>query len=208
MKFIAAFFVLPIFTIACGSSPAASTHDEVNSARQALGEGEDSETATVETATVEADESTPLALVAGDAGAPEAPEAAPEARVGDAGAPTPPSAADEGPAPVCTEGATQCAEQGVETCVNNAWTPSSTCEFWCTEGACNACNPGDSFGEIGAMYFCDEDGRLRQWDRPDLASYPINPGPASEYPDVSSLPFASDPPRWIRMVGSRWAEYQ
>lgn len=149
-KFTAALLALPLFAIACGSSPTTAADTDTSTARASLALGENEEPAQEEV-TLEAEEPESFALTEGDADAPApAPEQTPvsdagaapqeetseEPVVGDAGAPVAPEAAPySGPcpegypdcthAPECTENETRRRaapeERYIETCMGGEW---------------------------------------------------------------------------------------
>ena len=122
-------------------------------------------------------------------------------QVGDACDPDAPTACN-----ALTEGQTQCTEANLEVCSLGSWTVAQVCDFWCTDGACNGCNPGATFCEIAGgstpvtVYVCDANAQLRKFVSASSAQTCL-PG---DFPsDTSGLPLETNPPRWVRVIGSR-----
>lgn len=110
---------------------------------------------------------------------------------------------------VATEGQTACNEQNLEVCSSGAWVNAQTCDFWCTAGACNTCYPGHTFCNIVGVgtpvtaWICDESSQLRRFESASPSQSCLPP----DFPsDVSSLPIDTSPPRWLAILGSRWAQ--
>jgi hypothetical protein len=111
-------------------------------------------------------------------------------------------------APACnaqTEGQIRCNEQNIEICSLGAFVVYVTCDFWCTANACNGCTPGDSFCDIQGsptpvtVWMCDEDSQLRQFVSAAATQTCLPP----DFPaDISALPIDTNPPQWVRVLGS------
>jgi hypothetical protein len=115
-------------------------------------------------------------------------------------------------APSCnatTEGQTGCNEQYLEVCSSGSWVTAQTCDFWCTAGACNTCYPGHTFCNIVGgstpvtAWICDESSQLRRFQSASSSQICLPP----DFPsDISALPIDTSPPRWLAILGSRWAQ--
>jgi hypothetical protein len=115
-------------------------------------------------------------------------------------------------APSCnaqTEGYVRCSDQHIELCSSGDWVIAQTCDFWCTAGACNTCYPGHTFCDLPGgstpvtAWECDENSQLRRFESVSASQSCMPP----DFPsDISALPIDTNPPRWLAILGSRWAE--
>ncbi|HTV19973.1 MAG TPA: thrombospondin type 3 repeat-containing protein [Polyangiaceae bacterium] len=109
---------------------------------------------------------------------------------------------DETTCPYGAEGTYSCWPDYIvlKQCVNTRRVAQPTC------AGCDQCTPGSQTGDIGGMWFCDGDGHVRVWSRPELNSYPLNFGPLENYPEVTTLPLATEVPCWLSymLVEGRW----
>jgi len=104
-----------------------------------------------------------------------------------------------------TQGQLQCADQDIEFCSLGLWSVIQTCDFWCSAGACIACEPGATFCDLGGpgthptVWVCDDSAVLRRF----VSSSTVQTCLPPDFPaDTSSLPVDTNPPRWVRVVGS------
>ena len=112
-------------------------------------------------------------------------------------------------APTCnaqTQGQLQCNEENLEICSLGVWSIQQTCDFWCTAGACNSCKPGATFCDIPGgstpvtVWICDATAHLRKFVSTSTRQTCLPP----DFPtDTSALPLDTNPPRWVRVSGSR-----
>jgi thrombospondin type 3 repeat protein len=105
-----------------------------------------------------------------------------------------------------TQGQQRCSEQNLETCSLGLWSVSQACDFWCVAGACNTCRPGATFCDLAgpgthpSVWVCDDDAILRKFVSASTTQTCLPPDmPAN----ISSLPVDTNPPRWVRVVGSQ-----
>jgi hypothetical protein len=105
-----------------------------------------------------------------------------------------------------TQGHQQCADENVEFCSLGLWSVIQTCDFWCNAGACTSCDPGATFCDLGGpgthatVWVCDDNAQLRKFVSTTTVQTCLPP----DFPaDTSSLPADNNPPRWVRVVGSR-----
>lgn len=105
-----------------------------------------------------------------------------------------------------TQGLLQCADENIEFCSLGLWSVVQTCDFWCSAGACISCDPGATFCDLSGpgtnptVWVCDDSAQLRKFVSATIVQTCLPP----DFPtDTSSLPADTNPPRWVRVVGSR-----
>jgi hypothetical protein len=105
-----------------------------------------------------------------------------------------------------TQGMQQCADQNIEFCSLGLWSVIQTCDFWCSAGACVPCDPGATFCDLGGpgthatVWVCDDNAQLRRFVSTTTVQTCLPP----DFPaDTSGLPLDTNPPRWVRVVGSQ-----